>query len=364
MELAGPEPDVQPGEDGREVPVIRSDPYLADFTQLGPQIYIYTPDVDAATTAAPEAPLKSQQQQQQQQQQGEEEQQGQPAPPVPDPDLIIVCSWLGASPRNIVKYTTVYQRAYARSRILLLRQNGGDFFFRTNATQMRNLGPAVSLIRELALTKKKGEGKEELRVLMHIFSNGGSWTACQLADAYYQHQRQRQLQQLPVGSSDEDEANDALLLLPITALVLDSTPSLPNTTAAHTAICESTLPRSSPAPVRALGSALIWTYLRAGNAVEAVTGWENATLSLRRRLNDPRGAFTAHKLPRVYMYSQADAMIPAADVELHAREAAEVLGQEKVRLEDFGTSRHVGHVLADPERYLAVIGGLWKRSVS
>ncbi|OQV06728.1 hypothetical protein CLAIMM_11261 [Cladophialophora immunda] len=351
MELAGPEPEVQSAEEG-EVPVVRSDPYLADFIQLGPQIYIYTPEADSTTEIDNTA--RSQRTEHQQQQEQEH-----PAPA--DPDLIIVCSWMYAQPRNIVKYTKVYQATYPRARILLLRQDGGDFFFRTQAQQMRNLVPAVSLIRELDSEKKEEGSGRELKVLLHIFSNGGAWTACQLADAY--HHQQRGLAPTPL-----DEADHAFLLLPITALVLDSTPSLPNAVASHTAICEA-LPKS-PRPLRALGSVLVWGYLGLAQAVGVATGQENVTLSLRRRLNDPRGAFARHghghgpPPPRVYIYSQADALIPAADVERHAHEAAQVLGRENVRLEDFVASRHVGHVLADPARYWAIIGALWRESAS
>ncbi|OAP62877.1 hypothetical protein AYL99_02104 [Fonsecaea erecta] len=405
MELAGPEPEVPTTSDEEEhqVPVGRSDPYLAHFTQLGRQIYLYTPvapsipavDIDNNDDYH-DAPAAEGAQQQQQR---EEEN----APP--DPDLIIVCSWMSAQPRNIVKYTGAYRTRYPRARILLLRQDGGDFFFRTQAQQLRNLAPAVVVVeRLLAATKKEreeerktktmkkdnggggggggdrdgdgdGDDGHDLRVLIHIFSNGGAWTACQLADAYYQqqsrrHQNQRDRSDFESDSNSTKDHHSPLWLLPITALVLDSTPSLPNMAASHTAICAS-LPKTPPG-VRLLSSALVWGYLGAARAVGAVTGQEPPTLSLRRRLNDPRGAFThqsrcGRRGHRVYIYSQADALIPAADVEQHAREAAEVLGpggSDKVRLEDFVSSRHVGHVLADPERYWGIVDRVWRESVS
>ncbi|KAH0848508.1 DNA repair protein RAD57 [Fonsecaea pedrosoi] len=379
MEFAGPEPEV-PWDIEGETPVIRSDPYLVDFTQLGDQIYFYAPPAEASKTEIDghaETPGGEQQQQQQPQEQEEK-------PPVADPDLIIVCSWMYAQSRNIIKYTKQYQTRYPSSPILLLRQDGGDFFFRTQAQQMRNLEPAVSLIRDLeaatTATKMKattgketgGEKEKEFKVLMHIFSNGGAWSACQLADAYHhyhsqsQHQHQRaQQHDLSTAAatavlSSSDEAPHRHHHLPITALILDSTPSLPDPNAAHTAICEA-LPKS-PAVVRALGSALVWGYLGVTHAVEVVTGHENVTLSLRRRLNDPRGAFC--RCHRAYIYSQADALIPGPDVESHAREAAQVLpgGPDMVRLEDFVVSRHVGHVLADPVRYWAIVASVWEEA--
>ncbi|EXJ63350.1 uncharacterized protein A1O5_11671 [Cladophialophora psammophila CBS 110553] len=348
MEFAGPEPELQSGEEAG-APRMPGDPHLADFTQLGSQIYFYTPPAPSVVEIDGAAEAHQQQQEQR---------------PL-DPDLIIVCSWMYAQSRNIGKYIKVYQTTYPSSPILLLRQDGGDFFFRTKAQQMRNLTPAVSLIRDLSAKKEKNkEGQntgKRLKVLCHVFSNGGAWTVCQLADAYYHQQHEQQQQQQQLSSPVSREETD--LLLPITALVLDSTPSLPNVTASHTAICEA-LPKSPPA-LRALGSALVWGYLGMSHVVGAVAGREDVTLSLRRRLNDPRGVFTQPSLrARVYVYSQADALIAAAAVEAHAREAAQVMtgGTDRVQLEDFGKSRHVGHVLANPARYWGIIESLWRES--
>ncbi|KIW90842.1 uncharacterized protein Z519_08625 [Cladophialophora bantiana CBS 173.52] len=349
MEFAGPEPELQSGEEP-EAPRMPCDPHLADFTQLGSQIYIYTPPAPSVEEINGAAEAHQRQQEQRSL----------------DPDLIIVCSWMYAQSRNIGKYIKVYQTTYPSSPILLLRQDGGDFFFRTKAQQMRNLTPAVSLIRDLSAKKEKnkeGQNKgKRLKVLCHVFSNGGAWTVCQLADAYYHHQ-QKQQQEPRQQLSSPVPCKEIDVLLPITVLVLDSTPSLPNVTASHTAICEA-LSKSPPA-LRALGSVLVWGYLGVSHVVGAVAGREDVTLSLRRRLNHPRGAFTQPSLrARVYIYSQADALIAAADVEAHAREAAQVLtgGRDRVRLEDFGESRHVGHVLADPARYWAIIESLWRES--
>ncbi|OAG37329.1 hypothetical protein AYO21_08514 [Fonsecaea monophora] len=360
MEFAGPEPEV-PWDIEGEVPVLRSDPYLVDFTQLGDQIYFYATPAEASKTEIDgHAGTPGGEQQQQQPQEQEEK------PPVADPDLIIVCSWMYAQSRNIVKYTKQYQTRYPSSPILLLRQDGGDFFFRTQAQQMRNLEPAVSLIRDLeaaaaaaTATKMKettgketgGEREKEFKVLMHIFSNGGAWSACQLADASSNRRAllfRRSTPPPPPPPPPHHRPHTRQHALP------------PRPDAAHTAICEA-LPKS-PAVVRALGSALVWGYLGVTHAVEVVTGHENVTLSLRRRLNDPRGAFC--RCHRAYIYSQADALIPGPDVESHAREAAQVLpgGPDMVRLEDFVVSRHVGHVLADPVRYWAIVASVWEEA--
>lgn len=304
MELAGPEPELQ---SGTELP----DPYLTEFSKLGPQIFFYTPRLSEA---------------------------GQTTVQVVQPDLIIVCSWMGAQSRYIRKYLSPYQTKFPQSPILLLRQDGSDLFWRSKWQQVKNTEPAISTIRRVVDEKRLNTP----RVLVHIFSNGGSYTACQLADAYRD------------ASSGKDE------LLPISALVLDSTPSLPSSRRAHTAISES-LPKSGPG--RVIGSAAVWAYIGLAKVIETVAGNEDITTSLRRRLNDPNGAFMQGTLKRLYIYSQADKLIPAPDVEAHAEEAVSLIGRDRVRLEDFVSSKHVGHVMLDERRYWSLIEDLWKESV-
>ncbi|EXJ84026.1 hypothetical protein A1O3_04693 [Capronia epimyces CBS 606.96] len=305
MELAGPAPYLQPDEED-----IPPDPFLPGFERLGPQIFMYSPPV-LDTNASPAVSADSS--------------------AATYPHLYVVCSWMGAKSRNIRKYTKAIQTRFPVSSILLLRQDGGDLFWRSVGQQMTNLAPAVGVVRHLVYNRKPNQP----RVLMHIFSNGGSYTACQFADAY----------RISTGE-----------LPPISALILDSTPSCPSTIRNHTAICEY-LPKSPAAYT--LGSAAVWAYLGLGKVVGTVAGKEDFTLSLRRRLNDPASAFTHDTVKRVYIYSQADKLIPAADVESHAEEATQIIGRDRVQLEDFGPSRHVAHAVLDEKRYWAIVEGLW-----
>jgi len=219
---------------------------------------------------------------------------------------------------------------------------------RTNAQQKKNLAPALAIIHDFESKKNHGDG---LRVLIHIFSNGGSWTACQLADAY-------------LVSTTSSPSPQQRKHLPMTALILDSTPSLPNPQSSHTAICEA-LPRR-PRALRTLGSLSVWGFIAFTNTFETISGRENLTLNIRRRLNDPSGAFMQGDLKRVYIYSQGDALIPANDVETHAKDAVGLMGEAgkaRVQIEDFKTSSHVGHVRTDPVRYWGIVERLWRESV-
>ena len=301
MEFAGPEPELQPGEE-------RLDPYLPEFNKLGEQIFLYKP----ATETTSESQTSGIQ-----------------------PDLIIICSWMGAQPRYIKKYTKPYQMMYPQSPILLLRQDGADLFWRPLFLQRKAIQPALSVIQQLVEEKRSTKP----RVLVHIFSNGGSYTASQLTAAY----------------RDSSPSKDKLL--PISALVLDSTPSLPSSRRAHTAISES-LPKSGP--LRTLGSVAVWGYIGMAQTIETISGSDNITIWLRKKLNDPEGAFMQDGLKRLYIYSQADALIPAEDVEAHANEAISIIGKDRVQLEDFVSSRHVGHAMLDEKRYWGLIETLWK----
>jgi hypothetical protein len=292
------------------------DIYLDDFQRLGDRIYLYTP-TSGAKNGSSLSKINND--------------------TIPSPDLIIFCSWMGASPRNIKKYIKTYQTRYATSSILLLRQDGGDMSYRPVSQQVKNIQPAVSVVRKFVAER----GQDRIRVLLHIFSNGGSYSAIRLADTY----------QASSPSGNE--------LLPISALILDSTPSLPDFKTAHAAISES-LPRSGF--LRFLGQGVIWAFLGTTYAMDHIFGTENVTLWVRRNLNEPQGAFMQGRVKRVYIYSNSDALIPAAEVETHAADAAEKIGEDRVQSENFGASKHVGHVILDAERYWRIVEGLWKET--
>lgn len=300
MEGAGPEPELQPVKPD-------TDPHLQDFQQLGKQLFYYVPSTPTANTDSP----------------------------TKEPDLLIVCSWMGASSRNVRKYLSTYQTLFPTTPILLLKQDGGDFFWRSKSTLAENLRSAVLVIKEMLESKETDNPK----ILLHIFSNGGAFSAINLTTSCH----------ASLGAH-----------LPISALILDSTPSLPNARRAHEAISES-LPKSGP--LRLLGQTALWAYIGAGMAVDKVFGIENLTLWLRRMLNDPQGAFMQGDLKRVYIYSQADKLVPWMDVEAHAKDAEALIGPARVQLEDFVTSRHVGHILVDAPRYWNIVVDFWKEAM-
>ncbi|KIW64475.1 hypothetical protein PV04_09405 [Phialophora macrospora] len=370
MDLAGPFPELKSHDVSISKP---KDAYLSGFTRLGEQIYYYTPTTLPSRTPPPTISDKTDDF-------ATTTTTGTPTPSgVRDPDLIILCSWMYAHPRHIAKYTSHYRSKYPTSPLLLLRQDGGDFFWRAHATQMRNLEPAVRVIRTLCSSSSSQESKPRPKVLMHVFSNGGAWTACQLADAYKYSVKQPK-QQHQEEEEEVQEVQEEHPILPIDALILDSTPSLPDPRASHAAICEA-LPSATTYPLtRKAGELAVWWYLAVASRVDALAGREHVTLNIRRRLNDPDGAFMQPGLRRVYIYGDGDALIPAADVESHAEEAkaSRIIAREKMEdkdandssngnatgiwLENFGQTRHVGHMMADPDRYWGLVEKVWRGS--
>ncbi|KEF53473.1 uncharacterized protein A1O9_10448 [Exophiala aquamarina CBS 119918] len=303
MEFSGPEPELQPVK-------LDADSHLPDFQRLGKQLFYYVPSTPAAETQS----CKS----------------------TKGPDLLIVCSWMGASSRNVRKYLSTYQTLFPATPILLLKQDGGDFFWRSKSTLAENVQPAVLVIKDIVEAKRT----ESPRILVHLFSNGGAFSAINLTTSYHTSMGEH---------------------VPISALILDSTPSLPDPRRAHEAISES-LPRSGP--FRLLGQAALWAYIGGGITIDSIFRTENVTLWLRRMLNDPQGAFMQGDLKRVYIYSKADRLVPWADVEAHARDAEAIIGPARVQLEDFITSRHVGHILVDGPRYWNIVVDFWKETMN
>ena len=321
MDMLGPEPDVKDDTGGRAA----EDPYLKGFAKLGDQIFYNASQTSDAASESDDASF---------------------------PDLIILCSWLYALPKHISKYTNAYQRIYPSTPILLLKQDGPDLMWRPNKWQMENLKPAVSVVRVL-----EQERNSRPRTLVHVFSNGGSFTACQLADAYA----------LSVRAENKDSGwlTGPITLLPISALIIDSAPSITNMRSGFIALSQG-LPSSLPAPVRTIGGVLMYTFRVSTSMAGKMLGVEGAITGMRRKLNDAHGAFMVDGVLRLYIYSETDELVPWQHVEMHAREARSVLekrsngaGTLQVKLEKFVGSRHVGHVVVDARRYWRVVKTHW-----
>ncbi|KAF2824215.1 DUF829-domain-containing protein [Ophiobolus disseminans] len=279
-------------------------PSLTGFTLLAPSTYEYTP----STIYSPDYSAPKE---------------------IEAPSLVLLCTWTGAQNRHIAKYTSKYQSLFPSTRIMVIATTTKDLCFRNSRRKQERLRPAVERMSSLEYLLASNAG-----ILLHVFSEGGSNKACELAEAYY----------IITGKR-----------LPVSALCLDSTPGHPR----YLRLCNA-LNKSLPQiPVLRhtglfFGSAVlgaIWITYR------FVKGKNNNVITrTRKRLLDlTHFDLTA---PRCYLYSKEDALIAWQDVNEHAEESMQMgMSVNKVL---FGGSGHVGHARKEPERYWSAVMATWR----
>lgn len=242
---------------------------------------------------------------------------------VTGPHVVILCTWFRALPKHIAKYVESHQQRSPQAQILVIESTVGDMMYTPYSVQRARLRPVVDIVKGFVDTNQE--------ILLHIFSNGGSNSAVQLAEAW------RTSQSTP---------------FPVASMVFDSCPGSPSLKLAADAVVSSS-PKSSHWWVLIFA----WTVVVPFVAFPQLLGGPNVIASLRERLNDNR-LFSLHS-QRVYLCSSADLMVPMSDVVTHYESARSVgYGAELV---EFETSAHVSHVMQDPRRYWNAIDDVWAR---
>ncbi|PLB55436.1 hypothetical protein P170DRAFT_470851 [Aspergillus steynii IBT 23096] len=92
---------------------------IPTFTPLSPSTSIYIPATTTAKTTT------------------------KPSTITPPPHLILLCTYLNASPAHIIKYVTGYKRKFPTSRILLVTTSSSHFLVQSAAQWTREFEPAV-----------------------------------------------------------------------------------------------------------------------------------------------------------------------------------------------------------------------------
>ena len=241
-------------------------------------------------------------------------------------------TWTGAHGRHISKYTTEYANMFPSSHIMVVTTSSADFIFRSSKRKQHRLQPAVKYISNLQHIPCRNTGG----MLMHVFSEGGSNKACELATAY----------QRTTGAR-----------LPISALYLDSTPGHPR----YLRLCSALAKSFPPIPVLQQLATVIATVILGIIWVlyHVVVGFENNPVTQsRRQLLDPK--LFDLQAPRCYLYSKKDAMIAWQDIYEHAGESME--HSSSVTEVIFENSDHVDHARKEPSRYWDAITTVWRQS--
>jgi hypothetical protein len=239
-----------------------------------------------------------------------------------EPDLVLLVGWMDATARHLSRYTAGYKKLYPSARILVITTSQIDAVFRTNSANLNRVKPALDVLYTLPRAK----------LIVHFFSNGGGFTTTMIAKAYKEKMGQP---------------------LPVTAMVLDSTPGRATYEATVRAFSLA-LPKNII--LRTLGILVFRMFFWLYKFGYYIQGKTDLVDQVRADLNDKTIFDT--EAPRMYIYSVADPMVAWQSVEEHGEEARS-LGYTVDR-EKFLHSGHAAHLLEDQERYWATVQRLWR----
>lgn len=245
-----------------------------------------------------------------------------------EPDLILICGWMDARPRHFSKYTAGYEKLYPSARILAVTTTSIDAAITTWGANFKRVLPVLEILYAL---------QPNAKLLLHFFSDGGSFTSTLIANKY----------QEKMGK-----------LLPTTAVILDSSPGRATYEATVRAFSVA-LPKNPV--VKAIGTLVIrmffWLYRIAYILKALLERKKRMNVVERSRMDLNTTSLMDVNTPRLYIYSEADDMVEWQFVEEHIEEA-EKLGYVVDR-EKFLDSGHCGHLMIDPMRYWAAVQRLW-----
>ncbi|KAF7897074.1 hypothetical protein EAF00_005302 [Botryotinia globosa] len=281
---------------------------LSDFTRLSPCIYIHDPSESTTSFSSSSLPPKTK------------------SSPK-SPDLILLTSWLNASPKHISKYTTLYHSLHPNTPILLLTTST-PHIFTSSTNSLTRLTPALNILYKYPTHSK---------ILAHSFSNGGAFTLSILAREFHR----------VLGRS-----------LPIASLVLDSSPGKFRYRATVSAF---SLGFPQFWIVHFLCMSFLYSLFGGYKILLWVFGGMDLIERIRRDLNDE--VIFGRDARRLYVFSEGDAMVRWEDVEEHAEEAGRrgFGGNDGVMRVKFGETTHCGHLVGEENRgrYIRALERVW-----
>lgn len=235
--------------------------------------------------------------------------------------LIVFCSWVGAVPKHIAKYTDGYQKRFPNASILLLQSKVSSMF------NPPDVSPAYKILDSFLESRAPAADPDKALLMIHAFSNGGANNVVYLA----KHLRSKQ----------QDSA--------LKKIILDCCPGQPEILAIARAI---TLSLPNKYLVRTFGFYLIYIAFAIFMLIGGTLRKEDTITWIRRSLNDT-SVFSA-STPRLYLYSKADVMVRTKDVHAHAQDAREK-GFSSVREEVFESAPHCALLTEDSARYWELV---------
>lgn len=235
-------------------------------------------------------------------------------------DLIIICTWLGAAAKHASKYIALYREVAPEANILIIESTLVGLIS-TYSSQRRALASALPVVQAAAEA-------DNAKTMLHVFSNGGSSNAVQLAEALGQ----------PLHLTQ--------------GMLLDSCPSNGAYWRTYNAFMHS-MPRSW------LGQLLGALATHCLLAVMFTASWLGGTSPiavLRQGLLD--GSIFSGSRRRCYLYSKQDQMVLWTEAASHAAEAKRrgALVDEVV----FEESGHCAHLTRYKESYKTAVQAMWE----
>lgn len=268
-----------------------------------------------------------------------------------EPKLILLATWMDARDVHIAKYIARYQTLYPTASILLVK-SFFRYYFSPNSARS-DLKPAVEVIHDVldhSPSPSTTERNSKPRMLIHVFSNGGSCMLYHLYDLY--SESAPTITKSNTYNGRNDLHHNLPGLLPPHVTIFDSVPgrwSYTGSTQGVLAGLPSGWMRKLLSPlVHLLG--LWWAIkYRLLKIPEETHVWGLAH-------NDPT---KARETCRSYIYSEADELVYHQDVDEHA-DHAEANGYVVIRREKLIDSQHVSHARSHPDIYWALVKDTWE----
>jgi hypothetical protein len=254
--------------------------------------------------------------------------------PQDGPSLVVLCTWMSANRKHITKYTQQYRHQYPDADILVVESGVPDMVYRTTRSQQRRLQPARDVL--LSHISNAPQGLDHPQAVLHAFSNGGAQCAIQL-----------------VTGLPPEPRRDAF-----GAVIFDS---CPGTVTYERTVQAMTLSMPKSPVAKIIGPPIIHLMLCLIFLALFVTQAEDVITHIRRQLNDH--ALFSNDIPRLYVYSKADQLVPWQDVKTHADDA-KLKGYSKTRELMFEASKHCAHAMPHKDQYWDAIGALLRNEGS
>ena len=235
---------------------------------------------------------------------------------------------MAARERYIAKYVRQHQAVFPSSRILLIRNLYDHNFWEPKARS--DIRPAVDLVAGLVdspSTAPSGETKQP-RILIHIFSNGGIFSAARFFELF------------------KERSALGIKSFPPYASVIDSSPTYFSWTRIHRALVLP-LPFILTPFIHVL-MAFLWLW--------CVLLRQPDPLARKAAVVNGAG-LVGKEVRRTYIYSEEDDIVDWKHIEDHASQAAR--GGFRVRKVKFVGSKHVAHARMDNLGYWSLIRSTW-----